>query len=224
MQHTHKILCGALAGIFTASAMSASAQEEAAGFYVTGYAQVSRLSSTSFDETGTAGFGRGLKADFDLGLGLGGDFGYRYGNGWAAEFEWNWRRHELDSLNSGRGPVVDEGDFASNVLFVNGLRRFARPGSNWTPYAGLGLGWVQEIDFDLNAGAVERAWSKQGELGVQLVGGAELSLGDHWRLTADLRLLRLGEIELPAEAGVTGRLAKPAYNPLSFQIGLRRSF
>jgi hypothetical protein len=83
---------------------------------------------------------------------------------------------------------------------------------------------VQEIDFDLNSGAIERAWSQQGDFGAQLVGGAELSLGDHWRLTADVRLLRLGEIELPAEEGVTGRLAKPEYNPLSFQIGLRRSF
>ncbi len=224
MQYRHKILCSALTGILSASAMSASAQEEPAGFYVTAYAQASRLNSTSFDETGNAGFGRGLKADFDLGLGLGGDFGYRYGNGWAAEIEWNWRRHDLDSLSAGRALGVDEGDFASNVFFINALRRFARPGSNWIPYAGLGLGWVQEIDFDLNSGAIERAWSQQGDFGAQLVGGAELSLGDHWRLTADVRLLRLGEIELPAEEGVTGRLAKPEYNPLSFQIGLRRSF
>jgi len=120
--------------------------------------------------------------------------------------------------------LVDEGDFASNILFVNGVRRFIRSDSGWTPYAGVGLGWVQEIDFDLNSGATERAWSRQGEFGVQFMGGVEMPLGDDWRLTADVRYLRLGSIELPAEEGVTGRLVKPDYNPLSFQIGLRRNF
>jgi opacity protein-like surface antigen len=89
---------------------------------------------------------------------------------------------------------------------------------------GLGVGWVQEIDFDINAGATERAWSKQGDIGVQLIGGVEFPLADAWSLTADVRLLRLGKHELTAEEGVTGRLAKPGYNPLSVQIGVRRRF
>jgi opacity protein-like surface antigen len=214
----------ALAGCCTLTAMPALAQDEARGFYATAYAQASRLGSTSFGEIGNAGLGSGLDAKFDIGLGLGGDIGFRYGNGWAAEFEWNWRRHELQSLRGGRSALVDEGDFASNILFVNGLRRFESAGDRWTPYLGVGLGWVQEIDFDLNTGATERAWSRQGEFGVQFMGGVEMPLGDDWRLTADVRYLRLGSIELPAEEGVTGRLVKPDYNPLSFQIGLRRNF
>ena len=52
----------------------------------------------------------------------------------------------------------------------------------------------------------------------------EIALSDNWHLTADLRYLRLGSVELPAEEGATGRLAKPDYRPLSFQIGLRRNF
>ena len=219
----HVIPC-ALLGCITVTALPVLAQEEPRGFYATAYAQASRLESTSFDELGNARLGNGLTAEFDIGLGLGGDIGFRYGNGWAAEFEWNWRRHELQSLRGGRGALVDEGDFASNILFVNGVRRFIRSDGGWTPYAGVGLGWVQEIDFDLNTGATERAWSRQGEFGVQFMGGVEMPLGDDWRLTADVRYLRLGSIELPAEEGVTGRLVKPDYNPLSFQIGLRRNF
>ena len=219
----HVIPC-ALLGCITVTALPVLAQEEPRGFYATAYAQASRLESTSFDELGNARLGNGLTAEFDIGLGLGGDIGFRYGNGWAAEFEWNWRRHELQSLRGGRGALVDEGDFASNILFVNGVRRFIRSDGGWTPYAGVGQGWVQEIDFDLNTGATERAWSRQGEFGVQFMGGVEMPLGDDWRLTADVRYLRLGSIELPAEEGVTGRLVKPDYNPLSFQIGLRRNF
>jgi opacity protein-like surface antigen len=219
----HVIPC-ALLGCITVTALPVLAQEEPRGFYATAYAQASRLESTSFDELGNARLGNGLTAEFDIGLGLGGDIGFRYGNGWAAELEWNWRRHELQSLRGGRGALVDEGDFASNILFVNGVRRFIRSDGGWTPYAGVGLGWVQEIDFDLNTGATERAWSRQGEFGVQFMGGVEMPLGADWRLTADVRYLRLGSMELPAEEGVTGRLVKPDYNPLSFQIGLRRNF
>lgn len=33
-----------------------------------------------------------MTSRFGNGLGLGGDIGFRYGNGWASELEWNWRR------------------------------------------------------------------------------------------------------------------------------------
>jgi len=199
------------------------AQTETPGFYASVYAQTSRLGSTNFDETGNAGLGTGLRADFDGGLGFGGDIGYRYGNGWAAEFEWNWRRHDLKSLQSG-GTAVTDGDFASNIFFVNGLRRFVGEKGGWIPYTGLGVGWVQEIDFDLNSGATERAWSKQGKVAVQLIGGVEIPLNNLWSVVADARIMRVGSVELPAEEGVTGRLSRPSYNPVSVQLGLRRMF
>ncbi len=200
------------------------AQTEPRGFYATVYAQTSNLGSTTFNEIGNAGLGSGLKASFGTGLGLGGDIGFRYGNGWASELEWNWRRHDLKSLNRGATTLASSGDFASNIIFVNGLRRFIGPAGSWTPYVGAGLGWVQEIDFDIPSGGTERAWSKSGKAAVQLIGGTEIPLGDTWRLTADVRVLRIGNVELPAEEGVTGRLTQPRYNPVSVQVGLRRLF
>ena len=200
------------------------AQTEPRGFYATVYAQTSNLGSTTFNEIGNAGLGYGLKASFGTGLGLGGDIGFRYGNGWASELEWNWRRHDLKSLNRGATTLASSGDFASNIIFVNGLRRFIGPTGSWTPYVGAGLGWVQEIDFDIPSGGTERAWSKSGKTALQLIGGTEIPLGNTWRLTADVRLLRIGSVELPAEEGVTGRLTQPRYNPVSVQVGLRRLF
>jgi hypothetical protein len=200
------------------------AQTEPRGFYATAYAQASKLGSTAFDELGNAGLGSGLNARFGPGLGLGGDVGFRYGNGWASEFEWNWRRHDLKALNRGATTLTSSGDFASNIIFVNGLRRFVGQSGDWTPYVGAGLGWVQEIDFDINSGGKERAWSKKGKAAVQLIAGTEIPLRDGWRLTADVRLLRVGNVELPAEKGVTGRLTQPRYNPVSVQVGVRRVF
>jgi hypothetical protein len=199
------------------------AQSETAGFYTSAYAQATHLGSTTFDEIGNAGLGSGLRTDFDGGVGFGGDIGYRYGNGWAAEFEWNWRRHDLKSLQGG-GTAVTDGDFASNIFFVNGLRRFVGEKGGWIPYTGVGIGWVQEIDFDLNSGATERAWSKQGKVAFQLIGGVEIPLNNLWSVVADARIMRVGSIELPAEEGVTGRLSRPSYNPISVQLGLRRMF
>jgi opacity protein-like surface antigen len=228
MNHFRTLCSTALLALSAIAAAPALAQTDSSGFYATVYAQSSWLGSTSFNESGNAGFGSPLEADFDAGLGLGGDIGYIYGNGWAAEFEWNWRRHDLDSLQqsprAGGTTAVTDGDFASNIFFLNGVRRFGATSGGWVPYAGAGLGWVQEIDFDLNSGRTERAWADQGAFGVQLMAGAEIPLGEAWNLTADVRLLRVGSVELPAEEGVTGRLAEPEYNPLSVQIGLRRKF
>ena len=195
-----------LLGCLAVMATPLQAQTEERGFYATVYAQSSWLDSTTFDENGSARFGPGLKAEFDGGIGFGGDIGFLYGNGWAAEFEWNWRRHDLESLRRGNTTLVTDGDFASNTLFVNGLRRFVRPSGGWVPYVGVGLGWVQEIDFDLNSGNTEREWSDQGEFAVQLMGGAEFPLGESWKLTTDVRLLQIGSVELPAGEGVTGQL------------------
>ncbi|MEY3669107.1 MAG: hypothetical protein RL258_502 [Pseudomonadota bacterium] len=213
-----------LLGWIAVASVPSMAATEPKGYYATLYAQASRLGSTSFDENGSAGFGPGLRANFESGFGFGGDIGFRYGNGWAAEVEWNYRRHNLKSLRKGSATLVTDGDFASNIIFINGLRRFTSTSGGWTPYVGAGVGWVQEIDFDLNSTGAERAWSKQGTLGVQLIAGTEISMTKDWRLTADLRVLRLGSIELPAEEGVTGRLSKPTYNPVSVQVGLRRMF
>lgn len=137
--------------------------------------------------------------------------------------EWNYRRHNLKTLSGSNTPIT-EGDFASNIVFVNGLRRFPSPDRSWIPYLGAGVGWIQEIDFDLNSSGTERAWSKQGKLGVQWIAGVEIPVNNVWRFATDLRVLSLGKVDLPAEEGVVGRLVKPRYNPVSVQVGLRRMF
>lgn len=224
MSQLRSICRNALLGCIAVTTLPLMAQTEPRGYYATIYAQASRLGSSSFDENGTAGFGSGLKAEFDMGMGFGGDIGFRYGNGWAAEVEWNYRRHDLKSLRKAGTTLVTDGDFASNIFFINGLRRFPSSSGGWTPYVGAGVGWVQEVDFDLNSGGTDRAWSKQGKFGLQLIGGAEIPLNKDWRVTADVRMLRIGDVDLPAEEGVSGKLSKPSYNPVSAQIGLRRVF
>lgn len=205
---------------------AAIAQADSKGFYATIYAQQSRIDASNFTESGAMGAGSGLRAEFGTGLGFGGDIGYRYGNGWASEIEWNYRSHALNALRQGSSKLTRDGDFASNILLINGLRRFSM-GGGWTPYVGAGIGWVQEIDIDMtpsNAGA-ERGYSAGSKSAFQLIGGVEYELTPRWRLTADARWLRVGSVRLDNELGNPGGSASPLkYNPISVQVGLRYSF
>jgi outer membrane autotransporter protein len=210
----------------TLSCDAALAQVEPKGLYITLYGQYSRIGSSSLSESGPLGAGNGLRAEFGSGAGLGADIGWRYGNGWAAEVEWNYRSHSLDALRQGGTTLARNGDFASNILLINGLRRFPISGA-WTPYLGAGLGWVQEIDFDVtpSGGGAPRSYSADGRFAFQLMAGVEYALTPQWRLTADTRWLRAGSVQLENEAGNRGGQAGPLdYNPLSVQVGLRYSF
>ena len=214
--------------LLCASVMPAAAlaQTESKGFYATLYGQYSQIGSSNFTESGAQGFGDGLRAEFGGGMGLGGDIGYRYGNGWAAEVEWNYRNHSLDEVRQGGARLSRDGDFASNILLINGLRRFVTD-SQWTPYLGAGVGWVQEIDIDIKpgGGGRERGYSDSSEFATQLIAGVEYALTPQWRLTADTRYMRVGSVRLDNETGNPGGSAGSLkYNPFSVQVGIRYSF
>jgi opacity protein-like surface antigen len=210
-------------GLMPATAL---AQAESKGFYASIYGQYSQIGSSTFSELGPSGFGSGLRAEFGGGMGLGGDIGYRYGNGWAAEIEWNYRSHSLDELRQGGAIRARDGDFASNIVLVNGLRRFST-NSPWTPYVGAGVGWVQEIDIDIkpSAGGAERGYSKGSEFAAQFIAGVEYAITPAWRLTADTRYMRVGSVRLDNETGnAGGSVSSLKYNPISVQVGVRYSF
>jgi opacity protein-like surface antigen len=190
------------------------------------YGQYSKIGSSTVNETGARGAGNGLRAGFDSGSGWGGDIGWRYGNGWAAELEWNYRSHSLNALRLGSANLARDGDFASNILMANGLRRIPST-SAWTPYLGAGIGWVQEIDIDAKpgSGGIERSYSASSKLAFQLIAGVEYAVTPQWRMTADARWLRVGSVRLDNEVGNPGGTVGPlTYNPLSVQVGIRYSF
>lgn len=200
--------------------LAATAQAPDRGWYVSLYASHSRLSSTDLSESS---IGSGLKARFDGGYGIGGALGWRYGNGWAAELEWDYRRHNVASLRDAAGATLGrDGDYASNILFVNGIYRLPARGG-WTPLVGAGLGWLQEIDFDLEGGSVAQSYSRRGETGVQFIAGLERDLGGGWAAAGQIRWLRVGSVRLGAE-GAVGSIDGARYDPLSLHLGVTRRF
>ena len=87
-------------------------------------------------------------------------------------------------------------------------------------YFGAGLGYVQEIDFDLkNASGVETSYSQDGKIAYQFIAGTSYGLTENWDLTADVRYMRTDSINLKRETGGTAELRNVDYDPVSLTVG-----
>jgi len=136
---------------------------------------------------------------------------------------WDYRSND-SKTNFSNGTSFNDGNFASNILFVNGKYTFDKiPQSNLRPYIGAGLGYVQEIDLDLVTGGVEYSYSKKNEMAYQFMTGITYALSKKIDLDAGLRYVRVDNFNLKRENG-SGELRNVDYDPLSLAIGLSYKF
>ena len=162
------------------------------GFYAKLFGGASDLRAT----TATLGADRG-PATLDAGLFAGGAIGYAYpGSALRAEVEYAYRTGDVAGLPA----AIGSGDnFASTAIMVNG--HYVFPGTaGWSPYAGLGLGALTEVDLDLTAPEAE--YSARGVLAYQLILGVELAISDRARLFGELRYLDAGRVDMTGPGGV----------------------
>ena len=131
-----------------------------------------------------------------------------------------WLKIKIDNLQY----EFNDGDFASNIFFVNGRYTFDPVAqTNLRPYIGGGLGYVEEIDVDLKSGGVERSYSKNSEMAYQFMAGITYPLTEKIDLDAGLRYVRVDNIKLKRESG-SGELRNVDYDPLSLAVGLSYKF
>lgn len=215
---TKSLVCASLAGLSILATLPVVAQDRS-GLYVSAYGGSSSLASTSLTESRTSLSTLTGKGAFGSGIGLGGAFGYRYGNGWAAELAWDYRSHDVKRI--GGTPV--QGDFASTTAFLNGYYRFQKLGIV-RPFVGAGLGYVTEIDMDLSRDGAEKEYSRRGGLGVQAILGGEVELTDRWNVSADLRWSQMGSGSFKSTSAGATLSGKPKYQPTSVNLGLTYRF
>ena len=187
------------------------------------YSGTSTLSDQSIRQTDVAGAGATGKIKNDSGFMAGGSVGYNYNNNLSVEIAWDYRSND-SKTNFSDGNRFNDGDFASNIFFVNGrytLDPIAQ--TNLRPYIGGGLGYVEEIDVDLKSGSDERSYSKNSEMAYQFMAGATYPLTEKIDLDAGLRYVRVDNIKLKRESG-SGELRNVDYDPLSLAIGLSYKF
>jgi outer membrane protein W len=183
----------------------ATAQE--AGYYAKLFGGASSLQGSSVDLGGTS-----QPLSYGSGAIYGGAFGYDYGDRpFRSELEFAYRSSD------GTGAV--SGDFASTTLMLNGYYVFSR--GAFTPYAGFGLGYVTEIDFDVTSGPGIGGYSDRGLFAWQAVLGADYAIADQASLFGELRYFAT---EAPSLTSAGGATLKADYDTIDILAGVSFRF
>ncbi|MGC6481148.1 MAG: outer membrane beta-barrel protein [Porticoccaceae bacterium] len=195
-----------------------TAHAETGGLYVKPTFGMSNLSNSSGVRTGQVD--QVIEVNTSLGFTAGISLGYRYNHNLSAELGWEYRSNDSETIYSD-GTLFPNGNFASNLFYVNGIWHFdAR--RKWHPYVGAGLGFIQEIDIDLEAGGIEQSFSDSGNFGSQVFGGIDYGLTEHLKVGVEIRYSNVSKVDLPAEENATGNINGLEYDPLT--IGLTMTY
>ena len=167
-----------------------------AGFFVKSHLDWSSLSDDQIVVDGASG-----QPSYDSGFATGIGFGYDYGNGWRSEVDFEYRTNEYSRVSVDNSDDLSGGDFSSAILYLHGIYQFKSAAMSVTPYVGIGLGWVQEIDFDASAGGVTRSYSDSGDLAYRFLAGIERAINEQWHLQAQVNYTQLTGLKLKEEGG-----------------------
>lgn len=118
----------------------------------------SGLSGTDLSFGGAPGTSEG----FETGRAAGAAVGFDYDGPLRSELEFAYRTGDAEGVG---------GDFASTTLMANLFYEFGGAGA-LTPYVGAGVGYVTEIDFDVETGPGAGEYSDRGRAAFQVVAGA----------------------------------------------------
>jgi outer membrane protein W len=187
------------------------------------YGGLSTLSNQQINQTNVASVGSTGNINNGNGFMAGGSAGFNFTNNLSVELAWDYRSND-SKTNFSDGSNFSDGNFASNIFFINSRYTFdSFSQTKLRPYVGAGLGYVEEIDIDLKSGGVERSYSKNNEIAYQFLAGASYPITEQIDLDAGLRYVLVDNIKLKSESG-SGELSKVDYDPLSLVIGLSYKF
>lgn len=189
------------------------------GWYGKVYGGLGLLDDGEFDLVSGATTTQG-DGTYDTGFLSGFAVGYDLDERWSIELDYTYRSNDIDTARtSGGADLGTGGDFASVAILANAIYRF-RPGAHLRPYAGIGLGILQEIDADFEDQGIEA--SERGTLAYQFLVGASYDYGGPWSSFVEARYLITEGAELDFSGGADSYEAD--YNHLGLLAGVRYSF
>lgn len=201
-----------LGGIFLSAPVAAS---QSAHFYVKPYAGISYMNDVKA-QTGAAN----IDIELEKGMALGAAFGYRYNANIAAELAWEYRSNGSESQVGAE--FYPDGNYASNLIYLNGVY-FFDPIGKLTPYIGAGVGWMQEIDIDLERSGVETSFSNSGNWSYQGFVGIEYRWSAVWSFHTELRHAGAKSGQLKDEQ-TKALFSNLNYKPFTWQLGAKYQF
>lgn len=190
-------------------------------FFVRHVVGVSILSDTVGQSTGLGQTNGIINVDLDSGLNAGMGIGYFYNEHFALEVFWEYRSNESITTLSDQ-TIFEEGNYASNLFYLNSLY-FYEFDQNVQFCVGAGLGWVQEIDIDLETNGNELSYSGSGEIAIQGFVGASYRLNQRLSVDLEFRYSKVGSADLDGEQN-DGMITELDYDPSTIQLGLMWRF
>lgn len=217
MKNTNKLFAMVISGMVSTSVVASDIKT----WSITtnfGVSEMSDLNGATNNVNGSSG-----SADISLdgGFTAGAGIAYHYSERLAVQFAWEYRSNDSEVLLA-NGQRFTEGNYASNLFFLNGLY-YLQPISGFTPYVGAGLSWIQEVDIDLERDGNEQSYSGDGEIGLQLLAGLSYDFAQHWSFAGELRVADNSDISLEGE-GVAGEFSGLSYDPVTVQLGVNYNF
>ncbi|MCH2157108.1 MAG: porin family protein [Opitutales bacterium] len=203
-------------------AISTHAQTWTDRLYVDVFGGFSTLSDTSFEDSSTT------EAEFSGGTLFGIGLGYEIDANWAVELEFFYRTNDADSLSGGTYGALEESDYASTNLMLNAVYSFSKKNGTplWgkvTPFVGLGIGFLQEVDVDFTVDGLERSFSDSWVPTAQIMGGLEYFWDKRWSLFIEGRYQLASSVDLSPETNQGSTLGAD-YDSTSFLTGIRFRF
>lgn len=191
----------------------------AESWFVKPYIGLSSMSDISGNAENINGTTTGnVDVNLDTGFNAGLSGGYYYNDNIAVEFGWEYRSNDSETNIAG-ALNYPEGNYASNTFYLNGLYHFSRR-SNWQPYIGGGLIWMQEVDIDLELDGNELSYSGDGDIGFQALAGVNYHLNKNWAIQVEARYTSITDIDLSGEEGAVGSMSGLDYEPTTLQFGV----
>jgi opacity protein-like surface antigen len=240
------IAMGTLAG-------QASAAGHAPGWYFrafVGFVDVEDIDSKTPAAPGTV-----FETEHDGGWGVGGAIGYDFGMinnvGLRIEGELGYRSHEVDdhritgpgaaafvagvlggiappppagALPTGTPIPGSRGDTDVHHYLIN-LLVDLRPGQQWNPYIGAGIGGAN-VDYDgWGVGLAPRVLDDDDTaFAWQFIAGLELDLGSNWFANAEYRYFDIDGTEIQTLPTVGVVNIESEYSAHNFNVGVRKAF
>ena len=192
--------------------------DDKSGWFVRPFVGISQISDLSADTRNLGSIDGSSDISVDSGFNAGIGLGYRYNERVAVEIAWDYRTNDSSVVLADSSEFGD-GDYASNMFYLNGFYYPKVESDKWSPYVGAGLSWMQEIDIDLEQNGTETSLSGDGDIGYQVFAGVDYEINQDWSVGAELRYGSTSDIDLKGE-GNNGRYDNLDYEPTTLQVGL----
>jgi hypothetical protein len=162
------------------------------------------------------------EADYKTGFIVQGAVGRSWTPQFSTKLEWFYRTNSLNSLVAGTARLSG-GDLASTNAFLTANYRLGAPFEVYgiAPYVGLGAGFLQELDVDLD-GPSGGEFSSRGRAAYQWMIGLDRAVGTQGRIFLEGRAVAAGSQELTSSVG--SRRLTVEYDTWGIVAGLRWSF